>query len=158
MPRGRVKIPAVVRFWKQVEKTDHCWNWVGAKDKDGYGQITDDYGRNKRSHRFSYRLHKGPFKDELRVCHTCDNPACVRPKHLFLGTDDDNLKDAINKGRLKVKGVDNPSAKLTEDDVRAIRKMREETGASYAALARKFNIGEWTTAAIIKGIRWGHVK
>lgn len=87
-----------VRFWSYVEKTDTCWNWTGCKHEFGYGKIRMR-GMTEKTHRFSYRLHFGDIADGMCVCHRCDNPACVRPDHLFLGTRGDNNRDMYAKGR-----------------------------------------------------------
>lgn len=88
------------RFWSLVRISDGCWEWTGALDKDGYGRHFHRTGAFK-SHRYSYEISVGPIPDELHVCHHCDNPACVRPDHLFLGTRSDNMRDCMRKGRAK---------------------------------------------------------
>lgn len=90
--------PAKGRFWAKVEKTETCWLWKGAHCQFGYGFIVD---RGKRwvTHRYSYQLHFGPIPDGLQVLHRCDNGACVRPDHLWLGTQSENLLDCNAKGR-----------------------------------------------------------
>jgi HNH endonuclease len=86
-------------FWSKVAKTDHCWTWEGSRHPQGYGTLS--VGRKTvRAHRFSYELANGPFDASLDVCHHCDNPSCVRPDHLFLGTARDNMRDASRKGRV----------------------------------------------------------
>jgi hypothetical protein len=84
------------RFWNKVYKTESCWLWVGAKTPKGYGQFCHE-GKIRRAHRLAYVLAFGEIPAELFVCHKCDNPSCVRPKHLFLGTNRDNVMDAIAK-------------------------------------------------------------
>lgn len=86
------------RFWKKVHKTDSCWLWTGAKFKSGYGQI-DDKGKTLRAHRVSYELRYGVTPGDFHVLHSCDNPPCVNPSHLFLGTVKDNMRDCISKNR-----------------------------------------------------------
>jgi len=90
------------KFWSKVTKTDGCWMWGGVKTLKGYGIIRVG-GRvdpkNLRAHRISWLLHNGPVPRGLMVCHHCDNPSCVRPDHLFVGTAVDNVHDSIKKGR-----------------------------------------------------------
>ena len=79
--------------------TNNCWNFIGSTDNQGYGFISID-GYQWRAHRLSYAIHRGEFNKSLHVCHHCDNPPCVNPEHLFLGSARDNMSDAQQKGRL----------------------------------------------------------
>lgn len=101
MTKGPPQIPMEQRFWDKVKKTPACWVWKGATTVAGYGRIARSGTRNGLvlAHRFSYELHYGPFDPALNVLHTCDNPSCVRPSHLFLGTVADNNRDMSAKGR-----------------------------------------------------------
>jgi len=93
--------PIMERFMSKVQKTDDCWIWIGSHNNHGYGKMM--YPRKGEfiyAHRLSYILHKGEIPDGLLVLHKCDNPLCVNPSHLFLGTQLDNVHDAIHKGRL----------------------------------------------------------
>ena len=95
-------IPPEIRFWKKVIKTADCWLWNGAHGKRGHGLFRSNMQEwMVAAHRYSWELHFGPIPDGLLVCHHCDNPPCVRPDHLFLGTIADNVHDAERKGRLK---------------------------------------------------------
>lgn len=86
------------RMWSRVDKTGDCWVWTGATVHNGYGTISVN-NRLVRTHRLAYELTHGPIPAGMKVLHTCDNPPCCRPDHLFLGTDKDNVHDAVDKGR-----------------------------------------------------------
>lgn len=132
-------VPLHKRFWAKVIKTDTCWNWRGSTN-NGRGMININ-GVPKFSSRVSWELSFGKILDGLCVCHKCDNPLCVRPDHLFLGTHKDNMRDAIKKGRFKyppiMKGEENPTAKLNWNIVREIRANKKDT---LSAMAKKYNV------------------
>lgn len=87
------------QFFKKFNKTrDGCWEWTGALNGAGYG-ITRVKGTSYRAHRYSYQIHVGPIPKGMLICHKCDNPKCVRPDHLFVGTPKDNSQDMVSKGR-----------------------------------------------------------
>lgn len=92
-------------FWTRVDRSEGCWHWQGKRDSNGYGLIQLHRGaRRQLAHRISWQLHFGAIPNGLLVCHHCDNPPCVNPQHLFVGTQSDNLWDASRKGRLSVPG------------------------------------------------------
>ena len=91
-------IPAEERFWAAVDTTGDCWLWTAGRNRLGYGFLMVN-GKTTSAHRFSYMLHHGEIHDGLHVMHACDNPPCVNPKHLSLGTMKDNIADSIAKGR-----------------------------------------------------------
>jgi hypothetical protein len=101
--------PLEDRFWEKVDKSGDCWLWTGARDQHGYGSLSVAHeGRERRrsvpvkASRVSWQIHNGPIPAGMWVLHRCDNPPCVRPDHLFLGTQLDNMRDASAKGRLNV--------------------------------------------------------
>lgn len=94
-------------FWQRVKKTETCWIWTGKRQKFGYGQIQlGAKGRRVSAHRASWEIHYGLIPEGLWVLHKCDNPSCVRPDHLWIGTHEQNMIDARRKGRMKVPSVD----------------------------------------------------
>ena len=93
-----MKQPLGDRFGTKVQSGSGCWEWTGTRTKRGYGQLGVS-GKTKWAHRVSWEINNGPIPDGLFVCHHCDNPPCVRPSHLFLGTHQDNMRDMAEKGR-----------------------------------------------------------
>lgn len=151
-------IPATERFWHYVqisEEASSCWLWRGYISKDGYGSFTPSH-IPIRAHRFMYKLTYGNIPPKTLICHTCDNPPCVNPKHLFIGTNSDNMKDASKKGRLKgKKGTLNPLAKLTEKQVLQIRSLKGLI--SCRKLADIFNVSNQRISAIMIRKVWTHI-
>lgn len=140
------------RFWVLVNKTESCWVWKGTSTKGGYGQFSVPdraKGRNvlRLAHRISYEMANGPIPSGLDALHTCDNPPCVRPDHLFLGTDSDNQRDAVRKGRHV------GSRKLTADEVRTVRQSR----ATALTLATRFGVTRATIYDIRSRKTWRHI-
>lgn len=134
-----------------------CWEWQGFRDKDGYGLFWYE-GNNRRAHRVAYILSKGPVPEDLKVCHTCDNPSCVNPDHLWLGTMAQNLQDAYAKGRKNDRGSNNGWSKLTEAQVAEIRSLYP--GTTQTALAKRFGVCQAHISDLVTGRRgvWKHVR
>ena len=86
------------RFWDKVEKTDGCWVWTASKNRQGYGYFRFD-GKMRKAHRMAWLFAIGEIPEGMMVCHSCDNPSCVNPEHLWLGTGQDNMDDMNTKGR-----------------------------------------------------------
>lgn len=130
---------------------DGCWAWTGRLDDKGYARF--EYGPHQLAHRVSWEIHNGPIPMGLCVLHTCDNPPCCNPAHLFLGTRHDNVRDMDQKGRRGGCGSTNKNSKLTEDVVREIRRSTETS----AALARRFGVHNATVHRARFGNHWRHV-
>jgi hypothetical protein len=144
------------RFMTKVEKSDGCWVWRASTDsRTGYGRFGLHPGAAPwLAHRVSYSLFVGPIPDGLWVLHHCDNPPCVRPDHLFVGTHGDNMADAAAKGRLAT-GEKNGQAKLTAEKVGAIRREYVSGSVSHRELAGRYGVGRSHIGAILRGERWG---
>lgn len=138
---------------KAVKRDNGCWEWVGHTRLDGYGLIWRG-GKAVRAHRVSYELFCGDIADEDVICHRCDNPRCINPSHLFKGTRLTNNQDAAAKGR-QARGERNGHAKLTSDDIAAIRAMRGV--APQQEIAQKFGIHQGSVSQIQTGRRWKHL-
>ena len=147
----------VKRFWSKVDKTNKCWTWMREITLDGYGRFTLSYGGAEHAHRFSYRLTYGDFPKHLYILHRCDNPSCVRPDHLFIGTQKDNVADMIRKGRFRTaRGTERKNSKLTEENIKLIAKLYLD-GARNVTLSKMFNVGSGQISFILHGKRWKHV-
>ncbi len=145
----RLRGPAVDRFFAQVQMSadDDCWPWLGAKGRNGYGYFMYD-GKVRSAHRFSYSHFKGPINPaSLHVCHACDNRQCVNPRHLFLGTNADNMADAARKCRGAMR-------KLTAEQVREIRAA---TGKFLRELAAQYGVSITQVSDIRLGKTWRHL-
>lgn len=167
------------------EPNSGCWIWTAATDGRGYGRFrigskTDGTRKSAIAPRVSWRIYKGELADDLCILHRCDNPYCVNPDHLFVGTHLDNMQDCVQKGRISQGtrhsetqkrvvargkrhyrhgakdffGEDNPQSKLTADDVRSIRA---DTRV-HAEIAKDHGISFQQVSRIKRGERWGHVK
>jgi len=149
--------PLSERFWKRVKKTQNgCWLWLGSVNKEGYGHCGVKL-KVMLSHRVAWGLVHGPIKDGLLCLHHCDNPSCVNPAHLFLGTDKDNAEDRARKNRgHRPTGEQNVKAKLTEAQVLAIRTLGAAR-MNQRLLAEHFRVGLTTIEEILARRTWKHV-
>jgi hypothetical protein len=140
------------KFFASVNRAgpNGCWLWVGRVMPNGYGQ----FGRHEYAHRFSFEIHKGPIPKGKRVCHSCDNPACVNPDHLWIGTQADNMRDMARKDR-STAGERNPNAKLSEAQV---LEMWDLFGKfTQEEIALKFGCHPRYVSLIYCGHRWRRI-
>lgn len=173
MPRKL--IPISIRFWSKVDHRSpaECWPWIASKNNCGYGQITlkQANGRWVRAsaHKLSYELTHGPVPNGLCVLHYCDNPACVNPSHLWLGTMRDNNDDCMKKGRhkysknpprcppsLKARGSRHGIAKLTESAVLDIRAKLAK-GATMRSICKETGMSMSSIADVRDRVTWRHI-
>lgn len=131
-----------------------CWVWMGSTQVRGYGELISNK-RKHLAHRASYEAFVGKIPKGMYVCHACDNMACVNPNHLFLGTQKQNLQDMANKGR-STRGVKNPMAKLTEEQVKEI-KQEFAVGKTDVELSMQFNISRSTIYGIRNRRLWSYI-
>lgn len=146
------------RFWAKVDASGDCWIWTASIMNRGYGQFTVSKTNFHLAHVVSYAITHGPVPPGFYVCHRCDNPPCVRPDHLFLGSPVDNSLDMFAKGRQGTRhpGAERANARLTDEDVRAIRAAPPYYGRT-AALARRYGVSQTTIRKILCGQKWRHV-
>ena len=149
-----------------VDPETGCWEWQQGKNDQGYGMTygkeSKKYG-TERAHRIYYIRKYGPIPDGMNVCHHCDNPACVNPDHLFLGTQKDNMLDCSAKERSwnytypdNQVGKNNSCAKLIESDVKEIRKLYRQ-GFSQSHLGRQFGVSQGQIWRIVHRLSWAHI-
>jgi hypothetical protein len=153
------RTPLAERFWPKVNMTGDCWEWQGARDRAGYGRIQRG-GRGEGTmlaSRASYEMAYGPLPADALVCHRCDNPPCVRPTHLFIGSVSDNALDSVSKGRWHRLGVPPASRKLTDDQVREIRRLAE-LRVPHSQIADRYGVHKTTVKAVINRRSYAHVE
>lgn len=168
----------VKKFWERVDTSggdDACWTWTGAVSRYAYGLL---FIRKRyiRAHRVSYALHHGPIPDGYVIAHKCDNPSCVNPKHLWACTQMENIQDRNRKGRQdhgpnapqwtppeprgRIRGERAPRSRLTEEQVREIRRLYKKgvRGHGYSSLAKKFGVHDYAIEMIVKRESWTHIE
>ena len=141
------------KFWIDVDKSGSCWVWRGKRFPNGYGCYRDSV-HSYLAHRISYEFVNGPIPDGMLVCHKCDNPSCVNPDHMFLGTHSDNAQDALRKGRLNpARGEKSGNSKLTQVDIDIIRQMAR-IGKPQKVIAGFFPVSPKQISVIVNSIQW----
>jgi len=149
----------IKRFLSKIKKDGQCIIWTGNTDSYGYGLMRIGKGREK-AHRLSFKIHNGEIPKNMCVCHACDNPLCVNPLHLWLGTQSENLKDMKSKGRasgFKGKGESRYQSRLKENDILQIKGLSFE-GLNRSSIARIFGVAPGTISAVVRNKTWTHVK
>lgn len=159
----------VERFWSKVDRSggpDACWNWQSSRTPSNYGQFLvwrDGKRRSLVASRVAFELANNAIPDGLNACHNCpdgDNPRCCNPAHLFAGTQKENVRDAMAKGRMVFRGhfgAINGSTKLTDQDVRDIRRLHKE-GVAIRELARRYSIARFAVFQVVRRLTWQHVE
>lgn len=163
----------IKRFWSKVAMSDGCWLWTGCRNAKGYGSFYCP-DKVRKAHRIAWEIANGEIPTGIQVCHHCDNPSCVRPDHLFLGTQSDNSQDMVRKHRhwlqkepkrsllptfrrAEQRGEQNENAKTNDNQVREIRRLHQE-GYSSRQIASLFDMSERNIRRIIRGELWSHVE
>jgi hypothetical protein len=154
------------RFRRYVVEggADECWEWTGARSTRGYGELAMPGSRPAKAHKMAWEAVNGPVPDGLWVLHHCDNPPCCNPAHLYVGTHVDNMRDMRERGRhwsrvnpeRIIRGERCGAAKLTEDQVREIHRMKAN-GEPSVSLALRFGVTKTTVNMILRGRTWAHV-
>ena len=158
--KGPLPRPLSERFWEKAKtgSAEECWEWTASTYSNGYGHIGLGRGLGGAlAHRMAWVLTQGPIPDGQYVCHRCDNPRCVNPAHLFLGSQGDNMRDAKQKGRVsggRMPGDKNPNAKLSPSQVIAIRKRYAQRDVYQSCLAEEYGVSQAQISSICRGESW----
>lgn len=157
MGRCKKGMTALDRFEEKVVRIpfDTCWWWIGSRNPDGYGSFWFEE-KIVRAHQVSYRMFVGEITPGLKVLHSCDEPSCVNPRHLRLGTQKENVQDAIKRGRWPM-GLNKHNAKLSPEDAAQIKKLRRQ-GMKYDDLCEKFGVTHGAIQGVLRGASYAYVK
>lgn len=148
------------RFWSRIHKGDGCWEWTWSKDNKGYGMMGMPSRNAVKVHRISWAIHYGQIPEGLCVLHHCDNPPCVRPDHLFVGTNLDNIINKMEKGRAAlpmIRGEGHGLAKLNAEQVLQIRELYATGKFSYREVGERFGVFLTNIRSIVKRESWKHI-
>lgn len=153
----KLPTPTTDRFWEKVAKGKDCWLWTGAHTAAGYGVMFSG-GRMELAHRLGWTIAHGTVPPRMYVLHRCDNPQCVRPDHLFLGTPRDNTLDMVAKGRHgTLRGERHQAAKITEAQAAEIKDRVLRKGERQVDICREMGLRQSMVSAIVNGRNWRHV-
>lgn len=148
----------IERFETQINKIDGgCWLWTGEIDPEGKHGILRSGGQIWSAYRLSYEIYKGEIPEGQCVCHSCDVRACVKPDHLWLGTQQENIQDALQKGRMNNRGENNWHSKLKESQVIEIVELYSTGNYSQQQLGEMFGVEHSIISGIITGKNWKHI-
>lgn len=147
---------ALARFWDKVKKTETCWLWNATVGTNGYPQFYLN-GRHRAAHRISWEMSNGSIPEGMCVCHTCDITHCVRPDHLFLGSNQENILDRVRKGRSYRPGSDLISGRKLTDSQALELIQKRKAGATLSSLANEYGLNCPAVSAIINGKSWKHL-
>lgn len=151
------------RFWEKVKRgnLNRCWEWIGGRNANGYGLYGISPTRTSHvgflAHRIAFYLTYGKFPEEAHICHHCDNPPCCNPKHLYLGNPQLNNADKVAKGRQQT-GMKHHMHKLTDDEVREIRRKYAVGNTSLSILAAEYGVAIGTVHPIVRRRTWKLLK
>ena len=146
------------RFWSKVDKTTPrgCWEWRGAVDACSYGRFSY-YGINTCAHRVAWELTNGMIANGKHIRHSCDNPSCVNPHHLQIGTHQDNMDDKVQRNR-QARGRKSNQSHLAEEDIKSMRKEWESQQLNHQELKQKYNVSSCTVSNVVNYKTWKHIK
>lgn len=149
-------------FSSRIKRDGDCILWTGDRDKGGYGRVTVAFTQGIHfAHRLSWFLANGSFDLKCRILHRCDVRACVNPKHLWVGTQIDNIKDMCAKGRqrgVSRRGMEHPTSKLTDAEVKKMRAARAKLNVPYYKIAKLFNVSTMTAYRAVTSKAWSHIQ
>ena len=153
---ARFSAPVEPRFWSKVARRqgDQCWEWQAASNARGYGTFGAN-GKSCLAHRLAWELVNGAIPEGMLVCHTCDNPKCCNPQHLWLGTNAENIEDMRRKGRARARrGASNKNAKLSMDQAREVRRLYSAGGVSQQAIADALGVTQRVISLIVRNVSY----